>query len=149
MGLEAFSSGYYFDDPTQSFLSAEHERVAQAVQEYNRELRLHFIPRDQRVTAEDHEMPYAVFHYPFGEQPYPVMLLREEDVNLTLIDKLYAADTSKRNVLSDLEKREQLAKDAQKAREAEERAEMHDMAKSIFRTPLHSYQISKDKKVNL
>lgn len=151
MGLEAFTqSGVFYDQSAQAFLSVEHERVAQAINDYNRELFLVYIPPKDRVPGTDDEIyPYAVIHQPFGKEAYPVMLLSEANVNMDVIMKLRAADQAHSKPIERLDEVEAAAQKARDDMNRESREEAHDMAKSMFRSTKHTYTLEDGRKVDL
>jgi 3-hydroxy-3-methylglutaryl CoA synthase len=72
------------------YVSAEHQRVAEIINDYNHELTLKFIPPEQREGLDD--FPFAIFHTPMGKPAYIVRRVRTQDVNQNLIAWIFHHD---------------------------------------------------------
>lgn len=118
-------------------LAQTHERVAVLLKEYNPELELQYVPEHDRdaFTAK----PFRVVHNsPQGA--YVVGYFAEKDVNHNLIAYIWKHDRRNRDVLTDLEIEEN-AKQALLMREQlDKMEEAKDIAKTIIKSPLHTYR---------
>lgn len=72
------------------FVSQEHQRVAELVNEYDPTLQLLWIPPDKREF--DEQFPFAILHSPSGKVPYIVRKVQIQDMNETLIAWLYQSE---------------------------------------------------------
>jgi hypothetical protein len=147
-----FSTTDVWDPSRGEFINSKHERIAEVIADYDDTLRLVYVPRAER--SADEVYPYAVMCFPTdnANQPYIIMRLAEEEVNETVLARLWAGDLTKHNANEYLAKLD-AANEALKMREEldiqEQRAEMHERARSIFRTPLHKYRLGGGRSVNL
>lgn len=113
-------------------LSAEHTRIAELIKEYEPSLELAWVPPENRTLNE--EFPFAVIHRVQGVEPYVVMRLRENEVDHRVLARLYAADNSRGNVLSDIELEEKARRQVAARKAEEELAEAHEMAAWAIRS---------------
>jgi hypothetical protein len=121
--------------PEGYFISAEHKRIAEIVNDYDQDLYLLFIPPARREPG-DH--PYAVMHQPEGKAPYIAAYFDECDERI--LEHLFLNDTRRHDMMAKIEAQE-LAQQLVDAKRREDiAAEKADMAKSMWRSPLHSYK---------
>ena len=132
--------------PEGYFVSREHQRIAEIIQDYDRDLHLVFIPPRDRNHDDPNEKPFAVAHMPEGREVYIVFF--SDTCDERILERLWRNDTNRTNPLSDLEAQE-AAKEAIKYKEQMDQMEQDaDVARSLIRSPLHSYKIN-GKKINL
>lgn len=85
---------HILDSETGQFISREHQRVAEVINEYDPTLQLVWIPPEKR--ALDENFPFAILHSPGGDTaPYIARKVREQDMNETLVAWLFANDQLK------------------------------------------------------
>lgn len=132
--------------PEGYFVSREHQRIAEIIQDYDPDLYLVFIPPADRNHDDPTEKPWAVVHMPGGKAPYFVFYADECDERI--LERLWRNDQNVNNPLSELEAKE-AAQQAIKYKKEMEQLEMQaDIAKSMIRSPLHTYRIN-GKKLSL
>jgi len=112
----------------QGALSQKHMRVAEIIKDYDDDLELAYIPRQER-TAFDAQ-PFAIVHVnPVNGYRYVVMTCKEEEVDERLIAKLFMANMDSNDILGRLEVEEaarQLVEFKTKIEQMEERKEFRD-----------------------
>lgn len=140
--LKILARSHVYHPETNHFISERVQRVAEVIADYNPGLRMAHDPSNKTY-------PFAILHFPEIGEPYVVTLLKEEEIDANVVAHLYLNDSTKNDPMEYLDKLEQAEKDIQRLREEEQRAEMHDRAKSIFRTPFHTYRLGGGKKVEL
>lgn len=121
--------------PEGYFISEEHRRIAEIVNDYDQDLYLLFIPPAKR---EPGDKPYAVMHQPEGKAPYIASFFDECDERI--LEHLFLNDTRRHDIMAQLEARElaqQIVNEKRKAEEAEAKA---DIARSMWKSPLHRYR---------
>lgn len=87
LDLEA---AYILDSEVGHFVSEDHRRVAEIINEWDPTVELLWIPVDQR--AHNEEFPFALRHSPPDRPPYIIRKLRESEVNANLIAWLWSND---------------------------------------------------------
>jgi hypothetical protein len=87
----------------QGALSQKHEHVAEIIKDYDPDLELAYIPKQERSAFDAH--PFAVVHVKDGYR-YVVMTCREDEVDERLLTKLFLANTDRHDVLKRLEAEE-------------------------------------------
>lgn len=117
------------------FVSMEHSRIAEIINDYNPDLYLLFIPPARREAGDK---PYAVMHQPEGKAPYIVAYY--DDCDERILEHIFMNDTTRHDIMARLEAQE-LAQQLVEAKRRQEIAEANaDMAKSMWRSPLHTYR---------
>lgn len=127
-------NGVNWNEETGHFLSAEHQRIAQVIHDYDPTLELAWVPPEARELNEQY--PFAVIHRPIGAPPYIVMRLRESEVNHRVIARLWANDAKNSNVLDAIEKDEQARKALELLRKQEEYEEAREKAAWMVKAPV-------------
>lgn len=117
-----------FDPETGYALSADHQRIAEIIQDYDPCLELAWIPPDQR--NENDRQPFAVLHraIPGGPVDYVVFRLAENEVDHRVLARLFSGDNSKQNVLESIESSEAAFKLLELKRELDAREERKEIA---------------------
>lgn len=139
----ASRGGVIFDPESGEFINEKFQRIAEIINDYNPELFLMWIPPKDRTAANT--KPYAIAHHKADGSWYPVMVFGEEELDHRIIGRLWAMERNTRNLDEYLEEQEKAARAVQYREWADEMEQAHDMAKSIFRSPLHTYHLTKDK----
>lgn len=120
------------------WVSAEFERLARNIQNYDPELELRWIPPDRR-TRED-KSPYTVWdkrpseNAPFGRA---ILYASELDTPADILTRLYLADSKTGNVLDKIEAHNLAIRNLQLQEWLDEREEMKEQARFLLFTPLH------------
>lgn len=146
MSKAFFSSDYFVDSETGHFLSGKHKRVAEIINDWNPQLFLCYVPYSDR-TPGDNKPPFAVIHKQSDGNEYVVLTCEEEEVDERLIARLWSLDQSRpENEVNITLDAMAAAEEAMRLKKImEQRAEMHDVAGSVFRSPLHTYRLTKTK----
>lgn len=142
-----FGAEYVFDPDSGHFISAKHQRVAEVINEYNPDLFLAWIPPKDR-TEEDSK-PFAIIHRQADGFEYVVSKFTEEDINENLVATVFMMDHRKHDVIGRLRAQEAARQALRLKEEMEKRAEQMDRALSMVKSPFHTYQLGKGRKVNL
>ena len=132
--------------PEGYFVSREHQRIAEIIQDYDPTLRLVFIPPADRNQNDPTEKPFAVAHFPEDAAPYIAFFAEECDHRI--LERLFSNDLTKTDVKSALEAAEAAQQAIKLKKELEEEEMRQDMAQSMIRSPLHSYRHN-GKKIDL
>lgn len=140
-------SALHWDEESGHFLSAEHQRIAQVIHDYDPSLELAWIPPDNRALNE--EYPFAVLHKPEGFPPYVVMRLRENEVDHRVISRLWANDAKNGNVLDAIEKDEQARQALALLEREEAEAEARELAAFMVKSPVGAKVKIGNKKLRL
>ena len=115
------------------FLSAEHQRVAQIINDWEPTLSLVWIPPENRQVGEP--FPFAILHSPVGETPYIVRRVKESEVDHRLIAWLWNSDKKNVNILDKIEKEEQAKRAIQLLEEEEASAQAKELAAFAVKAP--------------
>jgi len=126
-------NGFNWDEETGHFLSAEHQRIAQVIHDYDETLELAWIPPKDRALNEKY--PFAVIHRPDNAPPYIVMRLQETEVDHRVVARLWNADNSNHNVLSAIEADEAARRALEMLRREEENLEAREKAAWAIKAP--------------
>lgn len=141
MGLtSADLNTYIYDADSGYFISEEHRRIAEIIQDYNSDLYLCWIPPDKR--ALDDTEPFAIIHMPPGKPQYVVRRVKDSEVDVRLLQWLWSNDAARRgeDILNSLEAFEAAQKALKLKTEAEKLEEANDVATSIIKSPLNTYK---------
>lgn len=130
--------GYLLDSQSGHFISQEHRRVAEVIQDWNPDIYVVWIPPEDRAANE--EFPYALMHSPPDRPAYIIKKIRESELNERLIAWLWANDTTRTNPLANLEKEEAAAREALRLKREMESAAAQDFALSVLQSPLNIYR---------
>jgi len=131
-------NAYIYDADSGYFISEEHRRIAEIINDYNPDLYLTWIPPDKRDLDETE--PFAIIHMAPGKPQYVVRRCKDSEVDVRLLQWLWSNDTTKHDVLSQLEAFE-AAQRALKLKEQLEKEEAaNDVASAIVRSPLNTFR---------
>ena len=118
-------------------ISVKHQRIADIIRDYDPTLELAWIPPEQRDFSDIE--PFAVIHRPYGKPSYVAMTLREDQINETLLARLWSHDSKNGDVLTWVEAQDAAAK-AVKMKEQMDDAEMkEDLVKHIVGSHKNTY----------
>ena len=128
---------HLFDTDSGYFISEDHRRIAELINEWDSTIELLWIPPDQRI-GETH--PFALRHSPANRPPYIIAKLREDEVNADIIAWLWSNDTERQDVVARMEKREAATIALKAKQELEQHEERTEIASSILNSPLNVYR---------
>jgi hypothetical protein len=126
-----------YDAQSGHYISADHQRVAELINDYDYSLFLVWIPPSDR-TGEIY--PFGILHRPIGRPEYIVRRLKESEVNADLIAWLWTNDNERNNPIAVLEKQEQAEKALKLKKHLDELQEQKDIALSVINSPLNTYR---------
>ncbi len=122
------------------FVSQEHRRVAEILRDFDSNLELRFIPPHLRESQEEKQWPFVLVDNPPGKEPYLVMLLEENEINASLIGKVFQTRIDPNRPM---ERLKALA-DAQRVydlkKNQDEYDALDDFHAAMLRSPLHTYK---------
>ena len=126
------------DSATGAFMSEEHRRVAEAVRQYNPELKVVFVPPEKRALND--EQPFALVHSPVNQVPYVVRRMAHSDLTPALIGWIYDNDPDKTDVLGKLDAMYKASVAGSQKRQLLVREEANEMARAIIGSNLNTYR---------
>ena len=115
----------------QGFLSAEHQRIAQVIHDYDPTLELAWIPPEAR---QQRKISFCSDSSP-NNAPYIVMRLQETEVDHRVVARLWGADNNNGNVLSAIEADEAARRALEMLRREEETLEAKEKAAWAIKAP--------------
>lgn len=124
--------------PEGYFVSQEHRRIAEIIADYEPTLRLVFIPPSRRDPNNPNEKPFAVAHFPADKEPY--IAFYSDTCDERLLERVFMNDTSKHDIGARLDAAEAAKESIKLKRRIDELEEQADVARSMWRSPLHSYK---------
>lgn len=127
---------YLLSSQSGHFVSAEHQRIAQIINDYDPDMTLVWIPPEERNLNE--EFPFAVMHTMPNGHTYIVRKVREHEVNAELISWLWTNDLAKQgvtNIAAYVESLENAQKAVELKRREEEMADKADFFKTVLEGP--------------
>lgn len=134
-------SNYRFDSDSGNIVSAQHQRIAEIIHDYNPELELMWIPPGKR-DAQDTK-PFVVVHRQKDGNVYPIFYVGEHEMDHRVLARIFAADMSRNDpnkILTEIEANE-AAQEILKAKKYEdEMAEKRDFAKHLLQTNKNYYR---------
>lgn len=114
-----------------SWVNEKFERLASIIQDYDPSLELRWIPPGQRDTEVEKKWPYVIVD---KRSDYVVMSASDRDTPETILERLFAADNTKGNVLDRVEAHN-AAVEAFRLKEKMDRDELNaDFAEFLIRT---------------
>lgn len=124
-----WTSGLYQATESGHFVSADHQRIAQIIADYDPNLRLAYIPECDRDPSNPNEKPFVVIDVGNGErEPHAVFFADECDERL--LARVFANDTHKVDVWSRIQSEEA----ARKAIEYQKEMERIEFGADVART---------------
>lgn len=132
-----FSGAHLLTD--QGALSQKHERVAEIIKDYDENLELAYIPKQER-TDRDSE-PFAIVHTnPSNGYRYVVMTCKESEVDERLLTRLFLANTDDQNVLARLEAEEAAKRLMDYRARMDEMEEKREFAQAVISSKKNYYR---------
>lgn len=110
------------------FVSDKWLRLSEILHDYNPDLELRWIPPANRSDG-DRSRPYAIVHSPHGRPAYVVMFAGELDEPQAILARIFAGDTSRNNVLGNLDAKEAARQAFELHERADRMAELEDQAR--------------------
>lgn len=101
------------------WISAEFQRLAEIIQDYDPYLELRFIPEHKQTELIDKARPYCIWD---TRSNSPVFFAGPSDTPVMILERLFLSDNTKHNVLKRLEAAE-AAQQVMKLKEQMDRAE--------------------------
>lgn len=146
MGVPNLNADYIYDSTQQQFINMKHRRIAEILTDYNPHLSLIYMPHLD--TGLEDAQPYAVVHSTPNVEKHIVMFLAADEINETLIARIWAADTSKNDPIAYLEKLEAAQQAVKLREEMDRREEAKDKALFMLKTGLHTINLGNGVKVD-
>lgn len=117
------------------FVSQEHLHIAEILNDYEPTLSLAWIPSDKRAPGEQ---PFAVVHRPLGGPEYVVFYADQCDHRI--LQRVFSMDSSKTNVLSNLESNNAALELIKQKKQMEDMEEANALRESILTSPQSKYK---------
>jgi hypothetical protein len=124
--------------PDHGFLSEQHRRIAEIIQDYEPTLFLAFVP--PKIREANEEYPFALIHSPIGKPQYVVRRLKEDEVNEGLLAWIWASDNERNSPLVMIEKKEAAERVLRLKEEEDRMAAGHEFMQAVIKSPLHTYK---------
>lgn len=140
------SSNMVYDRDQDLWVSAEFQRIAELINEFDPDLYLVFIPERDRDPNSDIK-PFAIVHAKPGTEAYPIMSFDESRMNEQLLRDLFLIRRDTANLADILEAQDHAHQIVLSKEWKERRAEAAERAAFMFRTPLHTINMGGGKKV--
>lgn len=125
--------------------NAVNERTAhivEAIRSYNSRLDVKWIPSDKRLPGEPQ---FAIVERTPDGKEYIIFHVQDESqFDGTVLEQIIAGDTSRNDVLSEIDARNEAIKLMGKKVQEEQMAEATDIAKHVIASPLNKYVVNKD-----
>lgn len=121
----------------QGALSQKHERVAEIIKDYDPDLELAYIPKQERTAFDAH--PFAVVHTHNGYR-YVVMTCREDEVDERLLARLFTHNIDNNDVMGRLEAEEAARRLMEMRQRMDEQEEKADFARSVITSKKNYYR---------
>lgn len=145
-GESLLGSSYVWDAARGEFISAMHKRIAEILTDYDPDLRLVYIPPTDRRAADD-TMTYVVGYVRLGQAPQIVMYLRDDEINETLLARIWMNDTRRNDPLAYLEKLEAARAAIKFKEDLDKSGDSMDRAKSMIASPMHTISLGGGRKL--
>lgn len=128
-----------YDPDAGEWVNENYQHIAEVINDWDPRLRLMWIPEQQR-TPED-KYPYAIgFFESELAAPYIVMHVAEDELDERLIAKLFDMRDAAKDPHTRLKNLEDAKAILEAKQRVEEQAELHDMARTLWKSPLHSFR---------
>lgn len=128
-----------FDPHSGEWINEKFQRIAEIINDLSENLALVWIPPAQRQANDT--QPYGVMHRnPATGEEYIFMYIPEDELDERVIAKIL---DSRSDTLMERLNNMETAQELVRLKEQQDKYEqMHDMAKSMWRSPLHNYRIN-------
>ncbi len=127
-----------------SFVPQRIVQLVEAIRDYSPELNVEWVPPRARKPGQ---AAFAIKHYPTdGNPPYVIRYVKDEDsFDERILMGIIQGDQRVNNVnISDYEAWDQANQLLAKQKQLDAIEEAHDIARSVFGSPLHEYRVNKD-----
>lgn len=129
-----------FDEASKEFVSQKHVQIAEIINDFDSSLQLMFLPRQAQNAFQK---PYALGQiHPGTHEPQIIMYLGEEDLNQSLIARLFRmrqmAEGRPGSLADALDDADRLVEMRAELERRDEMAEAHDKARFMIKSPLHT-----------
>ena len=125
----------YIATPDGYFVSAEHQRIAEIIHDYDEDMHLAFIPESKR---EPGDAPFALIHTPVGAPAY--IAFYSDTCDERLLARVFANDLAKTDVWAQLEKAEAAREAIKLKKEMDEAEARKDLVQHIIKSPKATYK---------
>lgn len=125
------------------FVSEQHQRVAQIVNDFDRNLEVQWIPPDQRSTLTEQAKPFRIVHNGSGKaegQAYVVMDLAEAEMNGSVIERLFQSRVDKHDIPAQIKAQHDARRLVRLKELEDEQAATRDFDAFRLKTPLHTFK---------
>jgi hypothetical protein len=125
--------------PTESghWVSNEFAQIAEIINDYDEHLRLVWIPPEHRT---DNTPPYAIVETNGVGEEKVVFTIKEEELNHSVLTRLFRGDTHKNDVLANIEADDIARKALELKDQLEKSEERKDFIAAVAKSPLHSFK---------
>lgn len=119
------------------WVSAEFERLAQVIQDYDPQFELRWIPPEHRRTED--KKPYCIFDLKIQKV---VFFASELDSPVDILERLFRGDNAKHDVLANLERREAAQRALELRKSMDDYEDAADKANFLKNSPLHTLRFN-------
>ena len=133
------ANSHQFDPHSGQWINEKFQRIAEIIHDLSQNLALVWIPPSERTDSD--LQPYGVMHEnPATGEQYIFMYIAEDELDERVIARILESRSD--NLLDKLNRMED-AKELLRLKEQSEKYEqMHDIARSMWRSPLHTYRFN-------
>lgn len=128
-----------YDPHSGQWINERFQRIAEIINDLSQNLALVWIPESERQNTD--LQPYGVMHrHPQTGEEYIFMYLREDELDERVIARILESRTE-----TALERLDHMdtARELMRLKEQQDKYEqMHDMARSMWNSPLHTYRLN-------
>lgn len=128
-----------FDPHSGEWINERFQRIAEIIYDLSENLALVWIPPSERIDNDT--QPYGVMHRnPQTGEEYIFMYLSEDELDERVVARILE---SRSDTLTQRLDAYQTAQELVRLKEQEDKyAQMHDMARAMWRSPLHTYRLN-------
>lgn len=119
------------------WVSNEFAQIAEIINDYDEHLELAWISPENRT---DNTPPYAIMETNGEGKISIVFTIKENELNHSVLTRLFAGDTHKNDVLANIEADEVARKALELKKQLEKAEERRDFIASVAKSPLNSYK---------
>lgn len=147
-GAAILGGGNYVYSPAHGgFINDKHRRIAEAINAFDPEVEVLWIPRDKRGPGDK---AYALRHSPGNQPPYIFATYDEEDFDervLAEVFEMHEAANGPISVADRLDLQDKARKAVELWEQKERLEEARDQAEFFWRTPLHTINLGGGRKL--
>lgn len=118
------------------FVSQEHQRIAEIVNDYDPNLYLLFIPAGRRAEGDK---PYAIMDNG-GDDKAPYIVAYFDHCDSRILEHLFMNDVRRHDQMARVEAAELAQQITEAKRRQDEEDAKADIARSMWKSPLHTYR---------